>query len=187
MSAIDPRWNWLLRQTWVCAACGKRHPGVFDLGCARPDFWEDSEVPLPNSAALRSTHCLTEDFCILGGQHFFVRCILSLPLVGAPGEHFAFGVWSTLSPANFQLYVETFDSGDQGALGPWFGWFSNRLAGYPDTLNLRCLVHPRADRQRPWIELEDSGHPLGRESWDGITYERLFEIYAAYGHAPAPW
>ena len=29
------------------------------------------------------------------------------------------------------------------------------------------------------------GHPLVTESLDGITYERLLEIYADYGHGPA--
>jgi hypothetical protein len=103
--------------------------------------------------------------------------------MGAPGEYFGIGVWSTLSKKNFINYMETFDSGEQGELGPWFGWFSNRLKGYPDTLNLKCQVHPQAGRQRPWIELETSEHALARESLDGITYERLLEIYAAYGHA----
>ena len=183
--AIDPRWNQLRSRAWKCTSCGETHRGLFDLGCAKPDAWPDSEEYSPNSAAKDATHCLTEDFCVLNGEHYFVRCVLELPLVGAPGEAFGFGVWSTLSKKNFEIYQETFDSGEQGDLGPWFGWFSNRLKGYPDTLNLKCRVHPKAGRQRPWIELEPSGHPLAQESRDGITYERLLEIYAAYGHGIA--
>jgi hypothetical protein len=156
-----------------------------DLGTASPHFWRDPEEPLPNSALASSTHCLTHDFCIVEGQHYFVRCILQLPLIGAPGEHFAFGVWSSLAEKNFRIYVDTFDSGEQAGVGPWFGWFSNRLEGYPDTLGLKCRVHPQADHQRPWIEVEDSGHPLATESREGITYDRLLQIYAAYGHAPS--
>jgi hypothetical protein len=182
---VDPRWNQLRSRTWECASCGEAHSGLFDLGCAKPDFWQGPEDYLPNSTVRDSAHCLTEDFCVLDGEHYFIRCILKLPLVGAPGEHFGFGVWSTLSKKNFEKYQETFDSGEQEELGPWFGWFSNRLKGYPDTLNLKCQVHPQAGRQRPWIELEASGHPLAQESLDGITYERLLEIYAAYGHAMA--
>jgi hypothetical protein len=184
--SIDPRWQRLHDHTWTCIACAMEHQGVFDLGCSRPDFWQPAGDPLPNSAVTSSTHCLTEDLCILEGEHYFVRCILQLPLVGAPGEHFAFGIWSSLSGKNFEIYTATFDTGEQADLGPWFGWFSNRLRGYPETLRLKCLVHPQAGRQRPRIELQDCDHPLARESREGITYERLLEIYAAYGHTPSP-
>jgi hypothetical protein len=179
---MDPRWSELRNRTWLCASCTETHHGLFDLGCAKPDFWQGSEEHLPNSSAANATHCLTDDFCILDGEHYFIRSVLKLPLVGAPGEYFGFGVWSSLSKKNFKKYMETFDSGEQEELGPWFGWFSNRLRGYPDTLNLKCQVHPQAGRQRPSIELEPSDHPLSRDVLDGITYERLLEIYAAYGH-----
>jgi hypothetical protein len=184
---VDERWARLKGRGWTCAACGQEHQGLFDLGAAAPGHWQGPPDPQPNSAVVDCTHCLTEDFCIIDGQHYFIRCVLELPLAGAAdGERFAFGVWSTLAEKNFRIYLETFDEGGQG-LGPWFGWFSNRLAGYPDTLNLKCQVHPRGGRQRPWIELEPSSpHPLARESREGITYERLLEIYAAYGHAVAP-
>jgi len=182
---IDIRWEWLRNKPWKCVTCGQQHRGFFDLGCVSPHVWPDSENPLPNSAVIDSSHCLTEDFCILEGQHYFIRCVLRLPLLGdRRGEHFSFGVWSTLSQKNFEIYLETFDSGEQWDIGPWFGWFSNRIEGYPDTVNLKCQVHPRGGRQRPWIELEDSGHPLAAESQHGITYERLLEIYAVHGHAP---
>jgi hypothetical protein len=182
---IDERWERLRDHAWTCAECGESHRGILDLGAARPDQWQDSAPALPNSAVAGSSHCLTGDFCILQGQHYFVRCLLSLPLIGnARGEQFSFGVWSSLSPKNFQIYLDTFDDGEQGSLGPWFGWFSNRLAGYPNTLNLKCRVHPQGGRQRPWIELEPTGHPLAVESREGVTYERLLEIYKAHGHTP---
>ncbi|HEY0342502.1 MAG TPA: DUF2199 domain-containing protein [Steroidobacteraceae bacterium] len=180
---IDPRWILLQNSTWACSSCGDTHRSMFDLGCAKPDFWQGSEDPLPNSIVAGSANCLTEDFCILDGEHYFIRCVLRLPLIGAPsGEYFSFGVWSSLSKKNFTVYTETFDSGAQEELGPWFGWFSNRLKGYPDTLNLKCQVYPQAARQRPWIELENTGHPLATDACEGISYERLLEIYAAYGH-----
>jgi hypothetical protein len=101
---------------------------------------------------------------------------------GAPGEHFALGVWSTLSRKNFEIYTNHFDSGAREDFGPWFGWFSNRLKGYPETLNLKCRLHPQARRQRPWIELEPIEHPLVQDQCGGITYDPLLEIYANNGH-----
>lgn len=132
--------------------------------------------------ALSSTRFLSEDFCVLNAQHFFVRCVLELPILGSGGQSMGVGVWSTLSEKHFRRYVETFDSGEQDGLGPWFGWFSNRLTGYPDTLNLKCQVHPRAGRQRPWIELEPTEHPLSREQREGVTLDRVLEIHALNGH-----
>jgi hypothetical protein len=187
-NAIDGRWDRLRNQSWTCATCGGQHPGLFDLGALSPEHWQDPSGPQPNSTVIGSSHCLTEDFCIIGGRDFFVRCILELPLAGAAhGARFSFGVWTMLAEPDFRTYLDAFDEGVPGDLGPWPGGFSNRLAAYPDTLNLKCHVHTRARRQRPWIEFEPSStHPLARESRKGIPYERLLEIYAAYGHAPAP-
>jgi hypothetical protein len=178
----DIRWRRFHDTSWICPCCGSAHSGVFDLACSKPDFWQGSEEQKPNSEVLYSSNILTQDFCILDSQHFFVRCVLPLPIIGATDQHFGYGVWSTLSEKNFKLYVDTFDSGQQGDLGPWFGWFSNQLKGYPDTRNLKCQVHPRAERKRPWIELEDTAHPLAMEQQQGITFDRLLEIYALHDH-----
>jgi hypothetical protein len=179
----DPRWHRLRDRPWVCPSCSTTHVGIFDLAYTKPDAWPESEEYVPNSSVLTSTHFLSEDFCALSDQHYFVRCVLELPLLGSTqNDRFAFGIWSTLSKQNFVLYAETFDGGHQGELGPWFGWFSNRLKGYPDTFNLKCKVHLRSGRTRPRIELEPIDHPLVREHRNGITLERLLDIYAIHGH-----
>lgn len=180
--ANDPRWQRLNDRNWVCACCGSRHGGVFDLACGKPDPWPGTEAALPNSAIAGATHVLTEDFCKLDGEHYFVRGVLQLPIIGSGGEVFGFGVWSTLSKASFDAYLETFDSGEQAKLGSRFGWFSNRLKGYPDTLNLKCQVLPQDGRQRPLIELEPTEHLLAIEQREGISFDRLLEIYAINGH-----
>src|SRR5215470_11546405 len=118
--SVDPRWKRFRDRSWKCASCGEPHKGIFDLGCAKPDFWQGPEEYQPNSTAQNSTNCLTEDFCILDGEHYFVRCVLRIPLIGLANEYFAFGVWSSLSKKNFEKYMGTFDSGHQEDLGPWF-------------------------------------------------------------------
>lgn len=173
-----------MRTGTTCSNCRETHRGVFDLAVVGPEHWpgdRDADRE-PNAAVRDKTHVLTDDFCIIEGRDHFVRCVLYLPIIGASGEQFGYGVWSTLSPRNFGIYRDTFDSGDQDAIGPWFGWFSNRLKGYPETLNLKCQVCPRSDRERPIIELEPSDHPLAVEQRDGITLDRLFGIYAINGH-----
>jgi hypothetical protein len=136
----DPRWKRLHDKSWICSTCGIVHGGVFDLACRRPDFWQGSEAIKSNSIVATSTNFLSQDFCVADNEHFFIRCILQLSILGLEGCFFGYGVWSTLSKVNFAKYVETFDDAGQGGLGPWLGWFSNRLKGYPDTLNLKCKL-----------------------------------------------
>lgn len=61
-------------------------------------------------------------------------------------------------------------------LEPMFSWLSTDLACYPDTLNLKTMVHPRPGGIRPFIELEPFDHPLAVEFREGITIERVQEI-----------
>lgn len=180
----DPRWMNLRDRTWTCRSCSGSHSGIFDLASAHPDQWQGSEEYSPNDAVLSETNFLSKDFCVLENEHFFVRCVLEIPLRGLEGEHFGFGVWSTLSKKNFDLYVKSFSDGVVDGLGPWFGWFSNQLKGYPDTLNMKCQVHPQGGRQRPRIELDAVDHPLAVEQREGMSYDRLLEIYVANGHQP---
>ncbi len=177
----DLRWRRFNAHGFKCSSCKNVHRGLFDLACGKPEQWPGPETKVPNADVLGATHVLSEDFCILEGTHYFVRCVLELPIIGSK-KAFGYGVWSTLSRKNFEQYLERFNSGNYQGFGPWFGWFSNSLKGYPETLNMKCHVHPRNGRQRPLIELEPNDHPLAKEQLDGISFDRLLDIYALHGH-----
>jgi hypothetical protein len=170
---------------WVCSGCGVTHTGLFDLVFARPYYWPADEPAVTNGEIAGRRHFLADDFCILNGEHRFVRCVLALPIVGGGEAALRFGVWSSLSEASFLAYAETFNESEGGGAGPWFGWLSNRLPFYPDTLNLGCRVHPQDGRRRPEIELEPTDHPLAVDQRSGISVARVLELYAAAGHAPS--
>jgi hypothetical protein len=192
MSENDPRWQQLMNAGLRCASCGQRHRGLMDLAIDHPGLWPAERLGerAPNSAVYGRTDVLSPDFCVIGGQDYFVRCVLRLPIAGVKEQMFSYGVWSSLSEANFKLYVDSFDSPRQGELGPWFGWFSNSLKGYPETASLKCYVHPQNDGQRPSLELEPTDHPLAVEQREGVTLDRLFDIFALNGHdllAGAEW
>ena len=180
--ANDPRWRRLWDKPWFCSVCGETHQGLIDLACGNPAQWPGIEDKAPNSALDLDGNFLSEDFCVLEGQYFFVRAVLELPIRGSGGQLFGLGAWATLWREDFVRYVAAFDSGEQDELGPWFGRFSNRLEGYPDTLNLKCKVHPVSGRQRPRISLEPTPHTLAVDQQSGITFDRLLEIYAINGH-----
>lgn len=59
---------------------------------------------------------------------------------------------------------------------PYFGWLSNSIDLYPDTLNLKMNVHSKDIGQRPHLLLEATDHPLAIEQRAGITMERVREI-----------
>ncbi len=178
----DSRWRRLHDASWTCPCCGESHGGLFDIAMERPGSCDADQPLQPNSALDGSDNILTGDFCVVDGEHYFARCVLQLPVVGAPETYFGWGAWSSLSKANFDIYVDTFDQGAQSDLGAWFGWFSNTLPGYPDTFSLKCQVYPQDNGQRPLIELEPTDHPLSQEQQHGITLDRILELYALTGH-----
>lgn len=66
--------------------------------------------------------------------------------------------------------------------GPFFGWFSSHIWIYPETLSLKSKAHLRNDGVRPYIELEPTDHPLAVEQREGITLDRVAEIYERMVH-----
>ena len=179
---IDPRWPRLQTLDFVCASCGQRHAGLFAMATLGPDCWRGASDPPAGAGDAELQDVLTSDFCIVGGEHFFVRCNLLLPIAGSGGRSLDFGVWSSLSKANFRTYADAYEGQRQGGLGPWFGWLSNRLPGYPDTRTLKCSVRPQDGGVRPLLELEPTDHPLAVDQRDGVSIDRMLDIYAACGH-----
>ncbi|MBS0470094.1 MAG: DUF2199 domain-containing protein [Proteobacteria bacterium] len=81
--AIDPRWAEFLAKDWLCKGCGTVHCGIMGLGVDKPAVWPGPSSEAKSNAALPGAqHILTQDFCVLDGEHFFVRCGLELPLRG---------------------------------------------------------------------------------------------------------
>ncbi len=155
-----------------------------DMAAHTPDPWPDEPTYEPNSALRLEGNFLSEDFCVLEGEHFFVRSLLEIPVDGLE-RPWGFGCWSTLSRTNFEKYVAGFDDGEYEDDGPWFGWLSNRLKIYFDEgepIGVHVLPHP--NRQRPRLIVKDQDHPLAIAQRDGITAEPMLSLLRAYGHGP---
>lgn len=71
-------------------------------------------------------------------------------------------------------------------MGPFFGWLNASLRPYPETANLKIMVHLRNNGIRPAIEIEPTDHPLAVEQREGISADRLAEIYRIIVHGEAP-
>ena len=161
---------------YTCISCGKLHEGTPSLGAAAPLYYYS--VP----EAERPTRCrLEREICVIDDEFFFLRGCLEVPIRGQP-EPFIWGLWTSLSRRSFDIVLELFDEDHRSHVGPFFGWLSASLKGYPETENLKALVHLRDGERRPFIELEATQHPLAIEQRSGITVERVGEILSAYVH-----
>jgi hypothetical protein len=156
-----------------CATCAQWHEGWPDIGYDQPHYTKDiSETERDRRVFL------TSDLCVLDNESFFVRCLLFLNVEGTE-DNFAWGVWSSLSKANFQRYQASYDD-DMSEWDPMFGYLANRLPHYPDTLSLKLSVQPGKRGERPTVELEPTDHPLAVDQRDGLAFEKLLEIVGPF-------
>jgi len=124
----------------------------------------------------RDTRCeMGDEWCIIDGRHFFIRGCLEIPVLDGPGP-FTWIIWSSLSKKNFTRARELWDIEGRENEPPYFGWLSNTLPLYPQTLNLQADVYTRPVGKRPLIKLQAAPHPLVTEQQAGVTIKRVQEI-----------
>ena len=154
-----------------CATCGETHNDLPDVGLLWPDPYFD--VPeVERSVRVKAT----SDTCAIDDEHFFIRGVILVPLLGGR-DYFGLGVWVSQKRENFQTYMEYFDSPD---IGPFFGWLSNRISYYErDTFLLKTMAPFQSNHQRPLIKLEPSDHPLYTDYADGISIDKAWSIVHA--------
>jgi len=159
-----------------CHCCGEIHKGMPGWGAVAPlSYYATPERE-------RASRCeLGSDHCVIDGASFFVRGCLEIPVHGAP-EPLIWGVWTSLSEQSFTTWRKVFDQERRSHVSPFFGWLNSWLKPYPETMNLKTRVHLRDHALRPWIELEPTNHPLALEQRNGISVDRVAEIYAIMMH-----
>lgn len=168
---------------WRCVNCDREHSWPFDLAANAPDPWPHATDYEPNGALRMDGDFLSEDFCVLNGEHFFVRAVMTIPVHGM-ADDFGFGCWSTLSRQNFEKYVDAFDSPRPSQEELWSGWLCNRMADFVEDDPLGVWVQLRPGRQRPLLWAMDDDHPLALAQENGISADQLMKIFRHYGHGP---
>ena len=157
-----------------CTSCNEWHEGMPTFGADAPLYFY--EIP----AEERGNRCMLDsNTCVVDQQYFFVRGCLDIPVHGET-EAFSWGVWVSLSKDRFADFQACFDAPKRSHIGPFFGWLSAELPLYPSTENLKTRVHLRDDGIRPYVELEPTNHPLAVEQRNGISVDRVAEIYAFF-------
>jgi hypothetical protein len=162
---------------FVCSTCGQWHAGLpLNWAFNSPTYWEQIAESERSKRGF-----LNSDFCEVDGRDFFVRGVIAIPIVGTE-ELFLWGVWVTLSKPHFDRMVEVWNSPEIIDEPRHFGWLSNNIPIYPNTLNLKTDIYSKDVKHRPFIELEPTDHPLALEQRTGITYKRVEEIAALMTH-----
>ncbi len=169
---------------YTCACCGKwfdELPAPYSYDS--PFYWPGL------SEEEKKASFLTPDVCEMrrsDGTFFFVRGVIEIPIVGE-SEPLLWGVWSSLSEANFRRFIDLYNDPKRVDEPPYFSWLSSRIKGYPDTLSLKANVTTPTLEERPKIKLEPTDHPLALEQQRGIRVERVREIAALFhSHKSSP-
>ena len=164
-------------ETWECSRCGRTHaetPQSFAFGAPWPWY-----ITPKSERELRGT--LTDDYCVLFDEDFFIRGCLEIPIIGE-SEPLIWGVWVSLSKEHFERERSLSQRADRDEEPSYFGGLCSRIQMYPDTLLLKTHVHTRTVGTRPSVELEPTDHPLALEQRSGITRARLREIAELLEH-----
>jgi len=158
-----------------CACCDEWHEGM-------PGYLADAPLYFYSIPAdERERRCaLDADTCIVDDEFYFARGCIEIPVHGETAP-FIWGVWVSLSQTSFATFKSSLDLPKRAHLGSFFGWLSAELPLYPSTENLKTRLHLR-DGIRAYIELEPTDHPLAVEQRNGMSVDRVAEIYAYYAH-----
>lgn len=156
--------------SFKCNSCDEIHEGSPSFSFPGPYTYFEQDKSVQEAGELGTDLCWYDDE---NGRHYFIRVCLEIPIHGV-SEPFTWGVWVSLSETNFKRYVETYDLPDLN--DSYFGWFCNFLPYYDKTHSLKTSVHPRKGGLRPYIELEETDHPLSIDFYQGISIERAQEI-----------
>ena len=161
---------------YTCVTCGLVHDGIPSYGADRPDdYWA---VPVDKR---EEDVFLTSDSCVIADRFFFARGCLEIPIIGG-NDSFSWGVWVSLKEENFFIWQDHYDKDKRSHIGPFFGWLCTQIPTYTETLHLKTMVHLRDNGIRPYIELEQTEHPLAIEQRTGITVDRVQEILQSLEH-----
>jgi hypothetical protein len=154
------------------------HPGLpLSYSADAPAYW----FGIPASERDRRS-ILGEEQGVIDGEQFFIRARLCLPVLDGD-DAFEWGVWVSLSEANFQKMSAFWERRGRENEPPMFGWLSTLLPYSPPTMNLKTTVYMRPVGERPVVMLEPTTHPLSIEQQHGITMRRVQEIAETILHS----
>ena len=153
------------RFRYKCSSCNELHEGLPDVTFGGPDAYDALTEEERIARAL-----IDDDFCILDGTRYFLRCLAEAPIDGFQ-ESFGWGVWCELAWRPFKTVWELY--GFDGPIEPmtFEARLANRLRHYDDTLGLACEVSLLDDGMRPHLKVTDASHALAKHQETGMDID----------------
>jgi hypothetical protein len=111
------------------------------------------------------------DQCVVDGELFFVLGNVDVPIIGTD-QALRWSVWGSLAQKNFDRASDLWHTAGREQEPPYFSWLNNQVPGYPNTVNIKCLMHTNPVGVKPRIEVIDDGHPLAEDQRVGVSLER---------------
>ncbi|OUS22035.1 hypothetical protein DI396_05910 [Litorivita pollutaquae] len=178
---LDSRWKRFNDPDRVCPCCGETFSGIFDLGYPHPDAWTHA-VDDSGDTEIAGDR-LNADLCRVG-EACFLRCVLMIPVQGTD-EMFGFGAWAQVSRDVFDGYLATYDEPPRDFAGG-NALLANLLPGFTEDDMIPVILSPvaRDAGTRPMMMAEAGD--LATAQTDGISFDRLLDIYAEAGRDIRP-
>ncbi|WP_262733083.1 DUF2199 domain-containing protein [Gaetbulibacter sp. NE] len=157
--------------TLKCDSCESEYNGIpLCFGSDFPDYYYS--VP-PNEIDERVE--LEKSLCVVDKTHFFHRGRVTIPILDFDSDLY-FDIWTSISPENFEIRMDCWDSENRKDFGPYFGWIQNQIPTYENTINIKSIVIEQDPGIIPEIEITEENHQLAIDQKNGITYQRAKEI-----------
>lgn len=157
--------------SWECNSCDEIHDTIQNsFAFDSPVYWGDRQ----RDSALEGCW-IDDDYCVIDDRDRFIRAVLEIPVIDSD-EVFAFGIWASVSAESFVRERSMAQNPSRVEDPPYFGWLSNRIWQYPDTLNLKCNLISQPPGLRPAVLVEPTAHALAVEQRAGISRERFIEL-----------
>ena len=178
---LDARWRRFNDPDRVCPCCDAQYNGVFDLGFDHPSTW-------PHEARNDAPYVkvgddqLSPDLC-RQGEDRFIRVVVSLAIQGSD-DVFHMTPWAQLSSDAFYAYLASFDGQDAPGIEECPAQLANILPGFESDGPLPVMLHIPDAQPRPTV-VAQSG-PLQDAQRNGISFDQLLDIYAAFGQDIRP-
>lgn len=183
----DPRWTAFNAQGFACS-CGERHVGLFPIHMHTPMDWPGSKDYANDDDLRLDGDFLSGNFCVWGGKYFAVRTRLPVQMAGAAPHVFMYTAWASIDRPDFEGYLQARREGKLNNQARARVRLVNRISGYADTASLMGLAFQQEDGGIPLLLIagpqpdNDPNHALIREQREGISVDRMLELFAAYGH-----
>lgn len=133
---------------WKCQICDEEHADI--PTCFGIDAPWRALVP---EEEFEERVELTEDQCVVDGEHFFIRGHIEIPVHGMD-EPLSFSVWASLSERSFIHMNDRWDEPDRGEDAPYFGWLCSPISAYPSTIHQKLSVQSRSPGLTPLFSLD---------------------------------